>query len=161
MLRLRQLWADRRGASLVEFTVVMPFLVVLGFGTFEYGSALYGHHMVTTGLRDAARYLARVDDPTSSTEQDKAKQLAVYGQIGGSTKRVSWWGTGNVNVSTSTIANPVDPNTGFRTYRGPDPIRVVRVATTATYPGLGLLAVIGLGPTLPINVYHEERSIGE
>jgi Flp pilus assembly protein TadG len=161
MLRLKHLWAERRGASLVEFTIVMPFLFLLGFGTFEYGSALYGHHMVTTGLRDAARYLARVDDPTSSAEQDKAKQLAVFGQIGGLSKRVSWWGTGEVNITTSTIANPVDPDTGSRTYRGPDPIRVVRVATTATYPGFGLLQVIGLGPTLPINVFHEERSIGE
>ena len=161
MLRLKHLWAERSGASLVEFTIVMPFLVLLGFGTFEFGSALYGHHMVTTGLRDAARYLARVDDPTSSTEQDKAKQLAAYGQIGGSTKRVSWWDVGAISVTTSAIANPINASTGYRTYRGPDPIRVVRVATTATYPGLGLLAAIGLGPTLPINVYHEERSIGE
>ena len=104
----------------------MPFLLALGVGTFEYGSALYGHHMVTTGLRDAARYLARVDDPTSSTEQDKAKQLAVFGQIGGSTKRVSWWTVGDVNVSTSAIANPINASTGYRTYRGPDPIRIVR-----------------------------------
>jgi Flp pilus assembly protein TadG len=161
MLHLKHLWADRRGASLVEFTVVMPFLVLLGFGTFEYGSALYGHHMVSTGLRDAARYLARVDDPTVTTEQDKAKQLAVYGQIGGSAKRVSWWNTGDVSVSTSTIANPINSSTGYRTYRGPDPIRVVRVSTSATYPGFGLFAVIGLGPTLPINLYHEERSIGD
>src|SRR5512134_481275 len=154
MLRLKQLWADRRGASLVEFTVVMPFLVLLGFGTFEYGSALYGHHMVTTGLRDAARYLARVDDPTSSAEQDRAKQLAVFGQIGGSTKRVSWWNTGDVSVTTAAIANPINSSTGYRTYRGPDPIPVVRVSTTATFPGFGLLAVLGLGPTLPINVFH-------
>jgi hypothetical protein len=153
------LWSDRRGAALVEFTVVLPFLVFLGLGAFEFGNALYGHHVITTGLRDAARYLARRDDPTAS--ETAAKELAVYGEIGGTTSRVSWWNVGDVSVTLATIANPVDPDTGLRTYRGPDPIRVVRVATTATYPGLGLLGVLGLGPTLPINTFHEERVIGD
>ena len=159
LLRTKRLSFDREGAALVEFTVVLPFLIFLGLGAFEFGSALYGHHVITTGLRDAARYLARVDDPIAT--ETAAKQLAVYGQIGGSTKRVSWWNVGDVTVSVRTIANPVDPDTGARTYRGPDPIRVVRVATTATYPGLGLFAVLGMGPTLAINTFHEERVIGD
>jgi Flp pilus assembly protein TadG len=147
------------GAALVEFTAVVPFLVFLGLGAFEFGNALYGHHVITTGLRDASRYLARLDDPSAS--ETAAKQLAVYGAIGGTTKRVSWWSVGDVSVSLATIANPVDPSTGARTYRGPDPIRVVRVGTAATYPGLGLFAVLGLGPTLTISTYHEERVIGD
>jgi hypothetical protein len=157
--RCRHLRRDRRGAALVEFTVALPFLVFLGLGAFEFGNALYGHHVITTGLRDAARYLARRDDPLAA--ETAAKELAVYGQIGGSAKRVSWWNVGDVSVSLSTIANPVDPDTGQRTYRGPDPIRVVRVTTAATYPGLGLFAVIGLAPTLTINTFHEERVIGD
>jgi hypothetical protein len=159
LLRMQRFGCDREGAALVEFTVVLPFLVFLGLGAFEFGSALYGHHVITTGLRDAARYLARRDDPMAA--DTAAKQLAVYGEIGGSTKRVSWWSVGDVTVSVSTIANPVDPDTGARTYRGPDPIKIVRVATSATYPGLGLFAVLGMGPTLAINTFHEERVIGD
>jgi Flp pilus assembly protein TadG len=137
--------------------VVLPFLLFLAAGTFEFGNALYGHHVITTGLRDAARYSARVDDPT--TVEIAAKQLAVYGEIGGTNKRLPWWDVGNVSVTLSSIPNPVDPVTGARTWRGPDPIRIVRVATTATYPGLGLLTLLGLGPTLTISTFHEERVI--
>jgi TadE-like protein len=155
LLRTKRLSFDREGAALVEFTVVLPFLIFLGLGAFEFGSALYGHHVITTGLRDAARYLARFEDPTP--KETAAKQLAVYGQIGGSTKRVSWWNTGDITVTVATIDNPVDPDTNLSPYNGPDPIRVVRVAASATYPGLGLFAVLGMGPTLTINTFHEER----
>jgi hypothetical protein len=158
-MRITRFCFDRQGASLVEFTIVLPFLVFLGIGAFEFGNVLYGHHVIGTGLRDAARYLARLDDPTAS--ETTAKQLAVYGEIGGATKRVSWWNVGDVTVTLATIANPVDPDTGARSYRGPDPIRVVRAATTATYPGLGLFAVLGLAPTLTINTFHEERVVGD
>jgi hypothetical protein len=159
LLLRNRLCCDRNGAALVEFTVVLPFLVFLGLGAFEFGNALYGSHVIATGLRDAARYLARFDDLTAA--ETAAKQLAVYGEIGGATKRVSWWNVGDITVSLATIANPVNPDTGARAYRGPDPIRVVRVATSTTYPGLGFFAVLGLGPTLAINTFHEERVIGD
>jgi Flp pilus assembly protein TadG len=159
LLRKNRLCRNQNGAALVEFTVVLPFLVFLGLGAFEFSNALYGHHVITTGLRDAARYLARLDDPTAA--ETAAKQLAVYGEIGGASKRVSWWDVGDITVALTTIANPADPDTGARTYRGPDPIRVVRVVTTATYPGLGFFAVLGLGSTLAINTFHEERVIGD
>jgi len=156
---LKRLRTDRSGAALIEFTLVAPLLLLVGLGIFEFGNVLYGHHLVNTGVHDAARYLARVDDPTAS--EAAAKQLAVYGQIGGSAKRVSWWGTGDVSVSLTSIPNPIDVVTGARAYRGPDPIRTVRVSTTATYPGLGFLAYLGLGSALTFSLYHEERVISE
>ena len=55
----------------------------------------------------------------------------------------------------------VDAGTGERTYRGPDPITVVRVTTTATYPGFGPLSYLGFGSSLTTTVYHEERVIHE
>jgi Flp pilus assembly protein TadG len=109
---LKRLRTDGSGAALIEFTIVAPLLLLVGLGIFEFGNVLYGHHLVNTGVHDAARYLARVDDPTASAAS--AKQLAVYGQIGGSAKRVSWWGTGDVSVSLSSIPNPIDEVTGAR-----------------------------------------------
>ena len=86
--------------------------------------------------------------------------LAVMGAIGGTTRRVSWWTTSNVTITYPTVANPIDGATGERTYRGPDPIKMVRVTTSATYSGIGMLAAIGLSaPT--IGYFHEERVIGE
>jgi Flp pilus assembly protein TadG len=154
----RRLSDDERGAAVVEFTVLVPVLLFLMAGALEFGNALFGYHVINTGLRDAARYLARTNTPSSYIAQ--AKQLAVYGQIGGTTKRLSWWSTGDVTVTFRTIANPINASTGLPTYRGPNPIQVAHVAATVTYPGLGLFQMISLGKTLTISTYQEERVIG-
>lgn len=150
---LRTFSSDRRGAAIVEFTIVLPFLLVLGLGVFEFGNLLYGYHVITTGLRDSARFLARHDDPM--TVQQKAKELAVYGEIGGTTRRLSWWNVGDITVTPRSIPNET------RTYRGPDEIKIVKVSTNTVYPGLGLFSVIGLAPTLTFSTFHEERVIGD
>lgn len=160
MLRLlARFRRENCGASLIEFTLVAPLLLVLGMGTLELGMAFYGHHVITTGVHDAARYLARLDDPMASAAAGRT--LAVTGEVGGSAQRLSWWPSGTVSVATASIANPVDGVTGDRTYRGPDPIKVVRVTSTASYPGFGVLSFLGLGSALTISAFHEERVVHE
>ena len=155
----RALWRERKGSVLVEWSILMPFLLTLGFGVFEFGNMLYKQHLVETGLKDSARYLARVADPVA--QQQIGKEIAVMGEDGGTNKRVSFWNVSDVSVSITTIANPVDATTNERTYRGPDPIPVVRVSTTASYPTMGFLGYLGLGNTITFSRYHEERVIGE
>ncbi len=144
---------------MVEMTIVTPFLLFLGLGAAEFSHALYHHHLIVNGLRDAARYLARVDNPT--IESAKAKNIAATGEVTGGVNRVYWWGPGNVSVAVLNVANPIDPITGARDYRGGDPIRVVRVSTNVNHPGLGFLSIVGISSPLTTNVYHEERVIGE
>jgi hypothetical protein len=155
----RAMWRERKGSVLVEWSILMPFLLTLGFGVFEFGNMLYKQHLVETGLKDAARYLARVPDPVA--RQQIGKEIAVMGEVGGTNKRVSFWNVSDVSVSITTIANPIDATTNERTYRGPDPIPIVRVSTTASYPTLGFLGYLGLGNTITFSLYHEERVIGE
>ena len=159
MLRIAGFCKDDRGASLVEMTLVTPFLVFLGLGVSEFGHTFYHQHLITTGVRDASRYLARFDDPLAAAAD--AKDIAVTGSIGGTEKRVSWWNTSDITVTIQNIANPIDSTTGLRSYRGTDPLKVVRVATSVDHPGLGFLSVIGISSPLTINVHHEERVIGE
>src|SRR5688572_12764201 len=149
----------KEGASFIEFAISAPFLLILGMGILEFGSALYGHHVITTGVHDAARYLARLPDPT--TQYSSARTLAVTGSVTGTSQRLSWWGTSGVTPALFTIANPIDAGTGERTYRGPDPITVVRVTATASYPGFGLLNFLGLPSSLAFSVTHEERVMHE
>lgn len=146
-------FSDERGASLVETAVVVPFLLLLGLGVSEFGNVLYNHHLIETGVRDAARYLARFGTP--ATRETEAKALAVTGSISGGTQRISWWNTGDVSISYQTTANPSGA------YRGPDPILVVRVSTTVTYNGLGFLDFLGLGSSLTFSLAHEQRVIGD
>ena len=154
-----RLLGDRNGSSLVELSILMPIVLTLGFGVFEFGNMLYQHHLVETGLKDAARYLARVRDPIAN--QQIGKEIAVMGEVAGTNKRVSFWNISDVSVTLSSIANPPDATTGERTYRGPDPILIVRVSTTATYNSMGFLSYLGLGNGITFSLYHEERVVGE
>lgn len=156
---LAQAWHDRSGTSLVETAVVLPFLIVLGFGVIEYGNALYLHHQIETGVRDAARYLARHEDPLAAA--DAAKQLALTGSIAGGEKRVDEWNASDITITVRDVANPIDATTGERAYRGGDPIRIVRVSTDVSYGGLGSLNLLGSVSVIHLSLSHEERVIGE
>ena len=115
----RCLWRDEQGASLLEFTVVLPFLLAFGLGVLEFGNLLYQYHQVTSGVRDAARYLASAgyvdadeDDEADPSEVDPggskrtlAKNIAVCGDVTDCTtnaqKRVSWWPDDIANIETA------------------------------------------------------------
>ena len=150
---------DARGVAAVEAGLAFPFIVLLGAGLFEYGSLFYNYELIQTGVRDAARYLARTPD-TAATET-AARNLALTGTVDGTgTRRVSWWQSGAIQITYRTTSNPVDATTGRRIYRGGDPIKVVRVGTALDYNGLGLLTAVGLGP-VHVTAAHEERYVGD
>ncbi len=169
-LALVPLWRNRRGSVMVEMAAILPFLMALGCGVFEFGAFFYQYQMVEAGVRDAARYMARVTDTASSltpcdpvvlaSKVANAKDIAVMGVIGGATKRVSWWNEADVTVDyATTIANPMIG--GYPTYRGPRTgIRIINVSTSASYPGVGFLSFLGLSPPT-ISLSHQERCIGE
>ena len=46
---------DQRGASAVEFALILPVLFVLGFGIIEFSVALYDKAMITNASREGAR----------------------------------------------------------------------------------------------------------
>ncbi len=68
----------QRGVAIVEFALVLPFLLMLTFITTEFGRALYEYGLLTESVRTATRYLTTV---TPETMDDAAKNLAVYGTI--------------------------------------------------------------------------------
>jgi Flp pilus assembly protein TadG len=156
--RLRSVWRDMRGSALVEATVLMPLLFTLVFGVFEFSWYFYDQHRVSTGVRDAARYLSRVADPSDATLQSNAKNLAVTGSISGGAARVMGWTKASVKVNVASIQNPVQ-NDGSTLYRGDATIQIVTVTTTFVYSSLGFLGLLRL--TAPgISMAHSERVIG-
>src|SRR5688572_1422386 len=62
VVRRRQLGEPDRGASLVEFAIVLPLLVLLLFGIIEFGWAFAQNLEVKHIAREVGR-LATVDDP--------------------------------------------------------------------------------------------------
>lgn len=51
---------DETGAILVEFGIVMPFMILMLAVIFESGRMLWSYQVTVAGVRDAARYLARI-----------------------------------------------------------------------------------------------------
>ena len=68
----------QRGVAAVEMGVLLLPLVVLTFGTTEYGRAVYQYNTLVKSSRDAARYLSG-QGPGDPNDVTIAQCLAVYG----------------------------------------------------------------------------------
>src|SRR5688572_27483565 len=90
---------DQEGSALIEFTIMAPLLLSLVLGISEFGRFLYQYQMVLEGLRDAGRYLARLD-ANDATNQSNAANLATTGTIDGSgDPRVDGWEAGDIDFA--------------------------------------------------------------
>jgi len=166
MLRsmLKRLARDNEGSAMIEGAIAVPVLCLLLFGVYEFSWFFYQQHLVSEGLRDAARYLARVSapcDPASTEwplEQMRAKNLATTTSIGGGAARVKGWTAASVSVQCTAIENPIGP-TGLSAYRAGPVVFVVTASTRFTNPALGLFGILGLRSPV-ISVSHSERVIG-
>jgi Flp pilus assembly protein TadG len=155
---LQSLWRDSEGSALIEGALVLPVLCTLLFGVFEFSWLFYQQHMISTGIRDAARYIARNANPTDITIQTGAKNLATTGAIDGNTARVSGWWTRDVEIAYGSVDNPVGVD-GLTPFRGGAVIQSVTVSTTFAVPSLGFFGLLGLKPPA-FTVSHQERVTG-
>ena len=51
----------QKGVAIVEFALILPFLLLLTFITTEFGRAIWEYNTLTKSVRDAARYLSTPD----------------------------------------------------------------------------------------------------
>lgn len=59
-LPVRRFAAARSGAALVEFALVLPFLLIVSFVSLDGMRLMWAYQAATAGVHEAARYLARV-----------------------------------------------------------------------------------------------------
>ena len=119
---IRNFRRDERGGAIAEFLLgLIP--LVLAFGLiFEFGRAFWSHQAVIKGVRDATRYLTRVEDPNDPNAQAVAQNLMLTGQqADGGTPR---WGSG----SEPPMVVQVDAIANNGAFHGPPTIQVVNVA---------------------------------
>lgn len=64
---MKQLRNDKRGQAMVEFAIVLPLLLILLIGVFEFGRAWNVYHAVTDAARLGARS-AVVADPVTTQD---------------------------------------------------------------------------------------------
>src|SRR5262245_62047906 len=155
---LQSLWRNGEGSALIEGAIVVPLLLILVLGVFEFSWLIDQQHLISTGIHDAARFIARSANPNDLTIQRAAKNLATTGAIDGDTARVRGWTARDVQIRYSSLENPMDVN-GSTTFRGAAVIQRVTVSTTFTVPSLGFFGFLGLKPPV-LTVSHQERVIG-
>src|SRR6266481_9795132 len=102
---LQSLWRNSEGSALIEGAIIVPFLLVLVLGVFEFSWLIDQQHLISTGIHDAARYIARSANPNDLTIQKNAKKLATMGAIDGDTARVRGWTTHDVNITYTPVNN--------------------------------------------------------
>jgi Flp pilus assembly protein TadG len=161
------LWRDEDGSALVEATIVMPLLLSLFLGVFEFSWFFYNQQLVVSGLRDAARYMTRIEltdgnrDPCAQKDQNgalytaNAANIATTAEAGGGSARVNGWSAADVTISC--LSSPALDAGNYAD--GSTSMTIIDVATRFADPSLGLFASLGL--KLPMLTFsHEERFIG-
>jgi hypothetical protein len=161
---LKSFACDQRGSALVEGAVVFPLLLLVLFGVYEFSWFFYQQHMVSMGLRDAARYVARATRtcgpaaPGWGVIAANATNLATSGTIFGGDERVHGWTPAMVTLTCRDVDNSPDRN-GNQPYRGGVVIAIVTASTRFSDPSLGFFRILGLTPPT-LAVSHSERVIG-
>jgi Flp pilus assembly protein TadG len=85
------------GVALLEFALILPFLLLLSITAIELGRAVWQYNALTKSVRDAARYLSL---QTPGTKITQARNLAVYGNLSGTGTPLA------PGLSTSHVPNP-------------------------------------------------------
>lgn len=98
---------NESGLAAIEFTVILPFALLLIFATAEFGRLLYQYNALDKTVRDASRYLmsnARsgtglVD--ITSTVRSNVTKLVTYGDTSSSTQLLPDLAASTVAISVS------------------------------------------------------------
>ena len=160
--QVRRIANDEEGSALLEGAILVPVLFSLIFGVLEFSYYFYQQHLVATGVRDAARYLARVQDPNNATAQTIAQSLASTGSPtpGSSFRRVKGFDPGEVTFAVTPVGNVAGGICGADPCRGfPNSLTRVTVTGSFTWAPLGFWTFLGFG-SANVTVSHSERWIG-
>jgi Flp pilus assembly protein TadG len=164
---------DHRGTALVETALILPLMVPLSAGVFEFGNLIHDKLLMEAGLTDGARFAARCNSQMYTDNglaaincATIAANIAVFGNAGGTgSPRVKGWqkAGGTSNNATVTIAASASCHdavvSGVTEYRSTTAqVCIVRAAGAFPYSGIGMLSLLGIGP-ITLNGFHEERLI--
>jgi Flp pilus assembly protein TadG len=125
---------DVQGATAVEFAILMPIMMVC-FGAIVEGARIYWNYQsAVSGVRDAARYLARTTDP-SVCSGASTDLLAIPGGAGTAVQIINRnVGTGSTNLFPTAVtvsnvsASYTCPDLNLRS----DPTAIAQVEATLT-----------------------------
>jgi hypothetical protein len=172
-------WRAVGGNAGAEFALLLPLLAVLLFGGLEIGRLLHDYHVVRESVRDAGRYLSRVEadcqSATVGTFSDgefysadehlsRAKNLALRGSVDSSEPYLLGYWTETVPNSVDieidcSIDNSTDPKPYQGIYANDDFVPLVVVTATVPFTFLFGQLVTSSG-TIDLILSHKVVSVG-
>ncbi len=151
---------DRSGSAAAEMALVLPLLLVLVFTMLEGAHYMYVEHQIVKGVRDGARYAARLPFgkyPSCGIDAsvvDTIKEVTRTGQLSGGTARVSGWTNAEVTVTANCPATAV--TTGIYAGLGNAP----RVTVKAVVDYAPLIAPVSLMTSLKVAAQQQAAVMG-
>ncbi len=143
--QLQRLRHENEGAAMVEALLALPVLTMLAFGMLEFGSMFWQREQIETGLRDAARYMARCRHEVNTCETT-ARNLAYYGSVAAQAQpRVPNWEPAASPITFVESAN--------------DTQTVVTASTTHQLVHSPLFGFLGIDE-ITITAWHDQRVMG-
>lgn len=182
-----RLWRAKDGIASVEFVLILPVLLLLLAVIIDFGRLYYDYHAVSKSIRDATRYLSRVDGSTAGLNIDcasgtvdesadpgktlveNARRLAMTGRFDGNPSTeplVSSWtsetltelATG-VAVSVECMANPMGTVTLVGFYEGD--LLIPSIIMSAEVPfSFRLGQFLPIGPDITFTISHKMAHFG-
>ena len=164
--RLNQFLRDESGGPIVELALIVPLLSLLTFGMIEFGYLLYQQHIVTKGVQEAARFVARSPAITEggtcppsggalSAITGAAANIATSGRASGGTTRLTNFTPSTLSISVSCAAGgglitstPVGGG-----------IPVVTVVADVPAASTGFLSFLPIAP-IGLEAQHQEMGVG-
>ena len=146
---------DESGAALVEFALMLPVMLLIFAVIIEGGRMMWSYQAAISGVRDAARYLARVapQDICSAGGSVASYQPQLLAIVRESIDGDALF-PASLNVASVTPSLACHPGS----YRvSPAPVVAVRANLTMTFPFAGIFALNG-GSLGTINTVITDQS---
>jgi hypothetical protein len=71
---------NHKGATVVEFAIIIPLVLIFIFGIIEFSLLLYNKHVITNACREGAREGIVVRSPTRLSDTDIEKVIKDYAE---------------------------------------------------------------------------------
>ena len=161
MRRAKSFGSDQSGAAAAEMALILPLALALIFTTFDGAFYMICEHRVVKGVRDAARYAARLDlsnyacpAATFSGNAATVKNLARTGLLSGGTTAVPGWTDSDITITVTCLSG----QGGIYAATGGNAPRV-NVSTRVNYPSF--MASMGFSlATIQIGAAAQSPVIG-
>ena len=151
--RLRSFGRDRSGTSFLEAAIIMPMVLLIIGGIYDFGQAAATLSAAQKSLRGAVRYLTLLPSGLvcSNWGVTNAKNLALYGTTtagAAGSELIKGWKASDISLDLPTTCSN---NAAVST---------IRMSASVPYTPL-MWGVVGLPGTFTMNVEHEEIWIGQ